>query len=88
MRSRRLPRYQAFRQQVAQHDRRWTEFFLPGIYKNAKLTAADYNAAPRFQFVEEPSIALVRRTGASLVGLLLPMLEIGALGLLALKSIC
>jgi ABC-2 type transport system permease protein len=81
-----LPRYQRFRQQVAQHDRRWTEFFLPRIYKNAKLTAADYDAAPRFRFVEEPSIALARRAGVSLVGLLLPTLLIGALGLRALKK--
>jgi ABC-2 type transport system permease protein len=81
-----LPRYQRFREQVAQHDRRWTEFFLPRIYKNAKLTAADYDAVPRFQFVEEPSIALVRRASVSLVGLLLPTLMIGVLGLRTLKK--
>jgi ABC-2 type transport system permease protein len=59
---------------------------LPRIYKNAKLTAADYDAAPSFRFVEEPSIALARRAGVSLVGLLLPTLVIGALGLRALKK--
>jgi ABC-2 type transport system permease protein len=81
-----LPRYQRFREQVAQHDRRWAEFFLPRIYKNAKLTAADYDAVPRFQFVEESPIALLRRASVSLVGLLLPTLVIGAMGLLALKK--
>jgi ABC-2 type transport system permease protein len=81
-----VPRYQRFRQQVAQHDRRWTEFFLPRIYKSAKMTAADYDAVPRFRFVEEPLIALLRRAGVSLVGLLLPTLLIGALGLHTLKK--
>jgi ABC-2 type transport system permease protein len=81
-----LPRYQRFRQQFAQHDRRWTEFFLPRLYKSAKMTAADYDAVPSFRFVEEPPIALVRRAGVGLVGLLLPTLLIGALGLGALKK--
>jgi ABC-2 type transport system permease protein len=81
-----LPRYQRFRQQVAQHDRRWTEFFLPRIYKNARLTATDYDTAPRFRFVEELPIALASRAGVSLVDLLLPTLLIGALGLRALKK--
>lgn len=80
------PRYQRFREQVAQHDRRWTEFFLPRIYKNAKLTAADYDAVPRFQFVEESASALAMRAGLGLAGLLLPTLVIGALGLRALRK--
>jgi hypothetical protein len=50
------------------------------------LTAADYDAALRFRFIEESPIALVRRAGVSLVGLLLPTLVIGALGLRALKK--
>jgi ABC-2 type transport system permease protein len=47
-----LPRYQRFREQVTQRDRRWAELFLPRIYKNARSVAADFDAVPDFNLLK------------------------------------
>lgn len=49
-----LERYQHFRRQVKDFDRKWSEFFVPYIYRMEMLTAADFDKMPEFKYEEEP----------------------------------
>lgn len=48
-----LERYQNFRLQVKEFDRKWTDYFLPRIYRKESLTADDFDRIPRFSYREE-----------------------------------
>jgi ABC-2 type transport system permease protein len=48
-----LTRYQHFRSQVKQLDAAWADYFVPRIFRQEKLSAADFDTIPRFQYNEE-----------------------------------
>lgn len=48
-----LERYQNFRKQVKEFDKKWTDFFVPYIFRMEMLTAADFDRIPEFDYVEE-----------------------------------
>lgn len=49
-----LERYQHFRAQVKDFDQKWTNFFVPYIYRMEMLNSADFDRMPEFQYEEEP----------------------------------
>jgi ABC-2 type transport system permease protein len=63
----------------------WRAHFTPRIVQKALLVAGDYDGFPTFTFREEPAGAVARRALLGLIGLLLPALLIGWLGLRALR---
>jgi ABC-2 type transport system permease protein len=67
-----VSRYQLFRGQAKQFAQSWDATFLPFIYRNAKLTATDYDRIPRFKFVEQSLVTLAMNTLIGLLGLLAP----------------
>jgi ABC-2 type transport system permease protein len=64
---------------------RWQAHFTPRIVQKALLTADDYDRFPAFTFREEPAGSIARRAMIGLIGLLVPTLLIGSLGLRALR---
>jgi ABC-2 type transport system permease protein len=75
-----LLRYRRFRQQAATFRDEWTTFFHPLIFGGTELRPADYGRMPRFVYRDEPTINVAGRALAGLVGILLPSLLIGAVG--------
>jgi ABC-2 type transport system permease protein len=78
-------RYRHFLSLVDRFHASWRAYFYPRIVQKAALQAADYDQFPIFRFHEEPAGAVIRRVATGLIGLLLPAIIIGSLGLLALK---
>jgi ABC-2 type transport system permease protein len=74
-------RYHHFRSLVRDQARAWDDYFVPRMYRQDKLTAADYDAMPRFVFREEASINLFGRVLTGIVGLNLPTIVIGLFGI-------
>lgn len=64
----------AFRAQVLAFLERWKGYFSPRIYAHRTLSRTDWDALPRFAFVEEPARARHARAAAALAGLLGPTL--------------
>jgi ABC-2 type transport system permease protein len=62
-------RYTRFLDQVFAFHRTWSEFFSTRFLKRQPMTTADFDAIPRFQFVEEATAAPVSRAVPSLLGL-------------------
>jgi ABC-2 type transport system permease protein len=58
-----LERFQHFRAQVKDFDKTWADYFLPRIYRQENLTAADFDAIPRFAYREESIGAVSSRVG-------------------------
>lgn len=56
-----LERYTHFRWQVKEFDKNWTNYFTPKIYRLEKLSVADFEQIPRFQFQEESFANLIDR---------------------------
>lgn len=75
-----LARYQHFRTQVKEFDRAWADFFVPRIFRLEKLSAADFDQIPRFQYREESNRAVAARV---VPGLLFMLAATAALLLLA-----
>jgi len=65
-----LSRFQNFRSQVKAFDETWSEYFVPRIFRQEKLTTQDFEQIPSFQYQEESTAAVVGRVGVS-VGFLL-----------------
>ena len=58
---------------------RWREYFVRLIFQKARLT--DFSGIPRFQFEDEASGEVARRTAVSLAGLMLPAVVLALIGL-------
>jgi ABC-2 type transport system permease protein len=74
-------RQRHFKQQVDAFHEAWRAFFEPRVLAGTSLSAADYDAFPRFQFVDEPMPSVVSRTGLPLLILLAVSLALGLVGL-------
>ena len=72
-------RHRHFMAQVDEFHRRWRGYFVPLVFRKVRFSAFD--EIPRFQFEEETSGTVGGRVAISLVGLLVPALAIGWLGL-------
>ena len=71
-------------------EHRWTVFtraggryIVPLIFQKARLT--DFSGIPRFQFEDEASGEVARRTAVSLAGLMLPAVVLALIGLWILR---
>jgi ABC-2 type transport system permease protein len=78
-------RYRHFLGLVDAFQQSWRAHFTPRIVQKAQLAADDYDRFPAFTFREEPAGAVARRATVGLIGLLVPALLIGWLGLRALR---
>lgn len=67
-------RYQLFRTQAREYAAAWDATFLPPIYRNLKLTPADYEQIPRFAFHDRSFAMLARSVAKALAGTLLLIL--------------
>jgi hypothetical protein len=76
-------RHQHFRRQAEAYHAAWRAFFVPKILQKARLDS--YRDVPRFPYEEEPLATAIGRAAISVVGLLVPTLVIGWLGLRALR---
>jgi hypothetical protein len=63
----------------------WQAFFIPKVFQKAKLTESDYDALPRFAYVEEPAGAVAGRVTIPLLILSLAALVVGMLAMPALR---
>jgi ABC-2 type transport system permease protein len=80
-----LARHQHFRAQVEEFSRAWRAYFAPFIFQQQGLRSANYDGIPRFVFREESLRSVAGRVAFGLIGLLLPALLIGWLGLRAYR---
>jgi ABC-2 type transport system permease protein len=67
-------RYERFRQQVLEFNRRWHAHFEPLIFQKAALTVTDVPLIPRFDFHEEPFVERAQRVLWHLLAILFPVL--------------
>jgi ABC-2 type transport system permease protein len=74
-------RYRHFLSQVDNFHADWQSFFIPKVFQKAKLTESDYDALPRFAYVEEPAGAVAGRVTVPLLTLSLAALVIGPLAM-------
>jgi ABC-2 type transport system permease protein len=80
-----VSRYRHFLGLVDDFHQRWRAHFNPRIVQKVSLRADDYEAFPVFTFREEATGTVAGRVLVGLLGLLLPALIIGWLGLRALR---
>jgi ABC-2 type transport system permease protein len=73
-------RHRHFVSLVQDFHTRWRKFFLPLIVQKAKLTAADYDTMPSFDYRDEPLATVAGRTGFGLIVLLLAAAVLGVMG--------
>ena len=73
------PRHRHFLAQVSAFHVAWRAYFTPLIFKKATMT--DLDMTPRFTFVEEPTSAVASRIVGALVGLMIPALALGWVGM-------
>lgn len=78
-------RYQHFRALVRNHAKAWDDYFVPKLYRQEKLTAADYDALPRFVFREENWADTTQRVLTGIASLVLPAMAIGLIGIRKLR---
>ena len=71
-------RFEHFNAAVRQFHLAWRAFFDPKIMQDNRVTAVEYESLPRFQYVEEPLAAVIRRG----LGDLVPLLVLAAASLL------
>lgn len=57
-----LDRYDDFKRQVSSFDQAWADFFVSRIFRLEKLSAADFDSIPRFEYREEPFVGVAART--------------------------
>ncbi len=68
-----LDRYRHFLGEVDKFHRGWQGFFVPLIFRQQSITAADIDRLPIFRFQEEPVGAVAGRVAGGLLGLVLPV---------------
>jgi len=78
-------RYRHFLGLVDAFHQSWRVHFTSRIVQKALIVAGDYDRFPAFMFREEPAGAVAGRAMIGLIGLLIPALLIGWLGLRALR---
>lgn len=76
-----------FLEQVAEFHNRWRAFFIPRIMRRETLSQSDYDRLPTFAFREENTADVARRVGFSLLGLAVPTVLVGALGLWGFRRV-
>lgn len=64
-----IHRYQHFLAQVDGYHRRWREFFNPRILRREKLSAADIDRLPEFEYRHEETSVVVKRVLVALLSL-------------------
>lgn len=62
-------RYKHFLTQVDEYHKRWREFFYPRILRREKLSAADVDRIPAFEYRGEETSAVMERVAVAMVGL-------------------
>lgn len=80
-----IARYRHFLSLVDEFHQSWRAHFNPRIVQKVSLRADDYDRFPAFTFREEAIGTVARRIVVGLLGLLVPALLIGWLGLRALR---
>ena len=65
-----LSRYQGFVAQVYSFHSEWQDFFLPRMFKGERLAVNDYEVFPKFEFVEESPMVVLRRASYGLSSVL------------------
>jgi ABC-2 type transport system permease protein len=78
-------RYRHFLEQVNGFHESWKSFFVPKVFRQVKLTLADYARMPKFVWQEEELNRVTNRVFVGLIGLLVPAMLVGALGLFAVR---
>ncbi len=78
-------RYNYFLAQVKNYHAGWQNYFIPRVFQKANLTAATYDAAPRFDWREESPNAVARRVLFGLLGIVALALAVAAIGLSAIR---
>jgi ABC-2 type transport system permease protein len=76
-------RHRHFRRQAETYHAAWRAFFVPKILQKAQLDS--YRDVPVFHYQEEASADVIGRAAISVIGLVLPTLAIGWLGLRGLR---
>jgi ABC-2 type transport system permease protein len=78
-------RYRHFLNLVDAFHQSWRAHFTPRIVQKALLVPGDYDSFPIFTFREEAPSVVASRASLGLIGLLIPALLIGWVGLRALR---
>ncbi len=78
-------RYRHFLAQVKIFHAEWQNYFIPRVFQKARVTAATYDAAPRFVWQEENSPAVARRVLFGLLGIIAFTLAAAAFGFSAIR---
>jgi ABC-2 type transport system permease protein len=78
-------RYRHFLNLVDTFHQSWRAHFTPRIVQKALLVPGDYDSFPIFTFREEAASVVASRASLGLIGLLIPALLIGWVGLRALR---
>lgn len=78
-------RYKHFLGQVKSYHADWQNYFIPRVFQRTKLTAATYDAAPRFDWQEEIPNVVARRVLFGLLGIIAFALAVAAVGLSAIR---
>jgi ABC-2 type transport system permease protein len=73
------PRHRHFLRQVDQFHAQWRAFFVPLIFRRARMES--YDAVPRFTYHEETTPEVAGRVLVSVLGLAVPAAGLGWLGL-------
>jgi ABC-2 type transport system permease protein len=71
-----VTRHQHFSAAVERYHAEYKRFFFERLEQNRKLTLADYDQMPSFEYREAPVTELARRVGLGLLGLLVPALAL------------
>ncbi len=78
-------RHRLFMEQAWAFAQATKDFFVPRIFRKEKLGEAEYDALPRFAFVEEPAGAVALRVLPALAWTFVPTVLLGWLGMRALR---
>ena len=73
-------RFDRFRAEAASFQQAWRAYFEPRVLDAATLTAAEYGAAPSFDYREEPASLSARRVAMPLVAMAAVAIALIALG--------
>jgi ABC-2 type transport system permease protein len=73
-------RYQHFLAQVRNFHAEWQNYFIPRVFQKTKVTAATYDAAPRFVWQEENVNTVAGRVLFDLFGIIIFGLAVGVTG--------
>lgn len=79
-------RYRHFVSQVDQLHQTWRAYFSPLMIRKVSLTESDISKFPRFRFAEEPTAAVLSRSGIALAGLLAITVITGLIAARLLRS--